>query len=359
MRYGWLGGLAFAVHPLDVESVAWISELKNTLSLPRLLGAFLFYLDYDEWRRPCALILAAALFFAALLCKTSVVMFPPTLLAYAWWQRGRIRARDIKAAAPFFVFTQALALATLWFQYHRALDATGTGFDPVGGFWPRIACAGSPVAFYFLKSVAPFNLMPIYPQWPVNPAPIRLLLVWPALGALRFWFWVRRGSSGRHALFGGGWFLLHLAPVAGFVPISSQRFTWVTDHLASVPLLGIVGLAAAGLDGAATFFGPRAQRRLEVTNLAPCGVLALASRRHAADFQAEETLWLHNPEHNPEAWMVLHNLGNINGHAGRPVAAIAFYHRALQVHPNYPEAANNRGNELSKSGRIAEAIAVY
>jgi uncharacterized membrane protein YeaQ/YmgE (transglycosylase-associated protein family) len=129
LRLAWLGGLIFAIHPVQVESVAWIAELKNTLSLPLFLLAMCAWIDYDECGKSKDYFLALGLFLAAMLCKPTMVMFPMVILVHAWWKRGRIRWNDVQASAPFFVVSLALGLATLWFlhRYTLVVDAIQMG----------------------------------------------------------------------------------------------------------------------------------------------------------------------------------------------------------------------------------------
>ena len=112
LRRAWLGGLLFAVHPVTVESVGWISELKNTLSLPPLLLAMIAYVDFDAGKRSRY---SAALFWfvVAMLCKSTVVMFPFVLLLYAWWRRGRLQPADFRAGAAFFAVALILGLVSV------------------------------------------------------------------------------------------------------------------------------------------------------------------------------------------------------------------------------------------------------
>jgi len=166
LRCAWLGALLFALHPLTVESVAWIAEFKNTVSLFLLLLAFSAFLDFDAQRRRRDYALALGFFLAAMLCKTSVVMFPTVLLLYGAWKRGRVGVKEIGASAPFFLISLGLGLVTIAFQSHRAIN----GWDiPESTFLSRFACAGLAVLFYFYKSILPIGLLPIYPQWSVNP----------------------------------------------------------------------------------------------------------------------------------------------------------------------------------------------
>jgi protein O-mannosyl-transferase len=139
LRLAWLGGLIFALHPVMVESVAWISEIKNTLSLMPFLLAVSAYLRYEEQGRRLDYLLALALFLIAMLCKTSMVMFPVVLLLYAWWKRRRIGWGDLKRSAPFFVVSLVLGLVTIWFLYQHAL---GPKPIAVGGPFSRLALAG-------------------------------------------------------------------------------------------------------------------------------------------------------------------------------------------------------------------------
>lgn len=164
----WVGGLLFAVHPLTIESVAWIAELKNTLSLPLVLLAMSAYLDYDERKRGPDYGRSLLLFAAAMLCKSSVVMFPVVILLHAWWKRGRFTREAFRASAAFFAVSLVLGLVTVWFQHHRAI---GSVEIQTGGFFSRLAAAGLSVVFYLSKCFWPVGLLPNYPRWSVDPPP--------------------------------------------------------------------------------------------------------------------------------------------------------------------------------------------
>jgi tetratricopeptide (TPR) repeat protein len=358
LRLAWLGGILFVVHPLVVESVAWIAELKNTLSLALLLGAMIAYVAYDEGglsrRRSYALSLLG--FLLALLSKSSVVMFPFVILLYSWWRRGRITRRDLGSAAPFFGLSLVLGLVTVYFQSHRALAAWTV---PVHGLAARVAVAGTSLAFYCWKGLLPFGLHPMYRQWAVEPPTPLEFLPWLAAGLILAWAWARRATWGRPVLLGFGFFLLNLVPVLGFLPMSYMHFSWVADHFAYLPLLGLIGLAVATVGAL--------WRRLESGDLGlrlgfvgVVGVVALLlayeSRSDAATFRRDDVLWTHTLERNPDAWLAHVDLGKDLFQSGRLPEAIEQFNQALAIRTDLPEAYYNRGSTFLRLGRMPEAI---
>jgi len=365
LRFAWLGGLLFVVHPLVVESVAWIAELKNTLSLAFLLPAMLAYLEFED---ACArndkikstrfgyYLLSLLLFLLAALSKSSVVMFPFALLLYAWWRRGRIGRKDWIAALPFFAVSLVLGLITVSFQQHRALASWSI---PLGGLDSRIAGAGVALAFYFWKSVLPLHLLLMYPQWSVNPPALLQFLPWLLLALLLGWFWAKRATWGRAALFGVGFFVLNLLPVLGFVSMAYMHIAWVADHFVYLPLLGLIGLGAAGAGALAD----RMDAALSGLRFGAIGALvvilgafACESRRDAKLFGDQEALWSATLQGNPGAWMAHINLGQFLGQSGRGPEALDQYSAALRIRPDLPEAYYNRGSTLEQLGRLPEAI---
>jgi hypothetical protein len=351
LKWAWLGGLVFAIHPVNVESVAWISELKNTLSLPPFLLTMCAYLDYDEHRKRTDYFLALGLFLVAMFCKTTMMMFPAVILLYVWWKRGRIGWADLKAGAPFFVASLALGLVTSRFL-HPSVDAVNI---PTGGILSRITCAGLAISFYFSKCLLPVALMPIYPRWDVTHPSAIQFLPYPILIGILIWCWTQRMTWGRHALLGLGFFLIMLAPFVCVIPMS---YTWVMDHLVYIPLIGLLGLAVAGL-GQVEKLIPRVFRPLglgAVTAAIAC--LSWQSHSYAARFANPETLWSYAVQKNPEAWPAYDNLGAALVTKGDFAAGIARYNQALQIHP-CPSVYNNLGLALIQTDRLPEAISAF
>jgi len=369
VRFAWIGGLLFAVHPMVVESVAWISELKNVLSLPLVLLAMNYYIDFDEGRdgrlaRPgCAgvssqsrtgeppvptfYLLSLLFFLAAMLAKSSVVMFPAAILLYCWWKRGRLTRADVLATVPFFVISYILGLVTVWFQQHRAIASWTL---PRENFASRLAEAGLAIGFYFKKFLFPRDLMPIYPRWSFNPFSFVAFLPWLVLGTAVALLWMKRKTYGRHALFGLGWFVLNLVPVLGFVPMSYLHVAAVADHFAYLSLVGLVGLAAAAI-------GKLGLRPIVFLILVTA--LAWQSRRYAGIFVDQETMWAYNLRLNARSPAVYLNLAYIQSHDGRLAEAAANYENAIRLDPDDPQLEDGLAGVLIDENNLAGAVPHY
>ncbi len=360
LRYAWLGGLLFAIHPALVESVAWIAELKNTLSLPLFLLSVICWLDFDEHRRRSDYLASLGLFLVALLAKPGMIMFPVVLLLYIWWKRNRITAQDLKATAPFFLLSLLIGLITLsiagWYRdYHHVLPNPphqGTALS-------RLALIGLAYAFYFSKAILPLGLIPLYPQWPVNPPTLLQFTPWPILLAVLCFLWKKQTDWSRAALLGLGFFLLMLLPFVSLDVGGFTDFTWVMDHFLYIPIIGLIGLAIAALEKAASLMSPSARLLGTLVLIFILLTLTQMSRAYARQFQNAETLWTYTIAHNPAAWVALNNLGLIKAAQGRYSEATALYEQTLRLRPNQSDVYNNLGNLAAHQNRFSEALAYY
>ena len=247
LRLAWLGGLLFAIHPVQIESVANLSELKNTLSLPPFLLAMGAWIDYEEQGRKQDYQWTLSWFLLAMLCKISMAAFPVIILVYAWWKRGRLEWSDLRSSAPFFVVSVVLGLATIWAG--RQYESVGQGHANVvelGGFLSRLAGSGLNLSFYFAQCFLPVVLTPFHPKWTVDPHQLVQFLPWPIFAAVVYGCWRRRDTWGKHALLGISFFVLNLVPFLGFNQVSYMSVMWVFDHLLYIPILGLIGLVVAG-----------------------------------------------------------------------------------------------------------------
>ncbi|HTZ20476.1 MAG TPA: hypothetical protein VMC06_06310, partial [Opitutaceae bacterium] len=236
----WVAGLLFALHPVHVESVAWITEQKNTLSLACYLAAALVYLRFDMSRRPRSYLIALALFVCSMWCKTVTATLPAALLVVFWWKRGRLGwRRDVWPLMPWLILGAALGLFSSWVE-HAYVGARGTAFELslVG----RTLVAGRAVWFYAGQLVWPFGLNFIYPRWTVDAAvwwqwlfPLGVLAVGAVLWALRR---RTRAPLATYLFFVGSLF-----PVLGFVNLFGSLYSWVWDHWQYLADLGPLALA--------------------------------------------------------------------------------------------------------------------
>ncbi len=352
----WLAALLFAVHPVNVSTVAQISEQKNTLSMLFCAVAVLLYLRFDEgggWRWYGWSLVA---FLLALLSKTAVVMLPVVLLGCVWWLHGRLRSKDWRRTAPFFTLSVLLGLTTLWFQYHRALN--GQDVRP-GGLFTRVAVAGVAPWFYLSKAVLPLDLCLIYRQWYPETWGWSGWLPGIALAGGFALLWWKRNGWGRPLLFGFGYFVVMLFPVLGFFDQGFYGYSMVADHWQYYSIAGVTALAAAGTVAASSRLHRGPQRLVGLVAGIVVIALGALSWQHCLVFHNQETLFRDNLVHNPLAWVAHYNLGLALVNAGRTPEAAAHFQEALRLLPDYPEAHNNLGLILANAGRIQEAIGHY
>ena len=350
---GWLAAVLFTVHPVCAASVAWVSELKNTLSLPFYLLSILWFLASEalpgQGRKAKVVrcyLLSLGAFLLALLSKTSTVMLPFVLLGCVWWQRGRVTLRDLWRASPFFALALAFGLMSVWHQVHGAMAG---GTVQTENVWARLAGAGMALWFYLGKALLPVHLSMIYPTWTINPAAPAAylpLLLWCALLVLCGWF---RRTWGRHALFGLGCFTVNLLPLLGFLDMYFLALSRVSDHFDYLPLTAIVAMGAAAL-----CLLPSALY-LRLVGGAVVLALSLLTAQRAQVFATEEALWQDTLAKNPAAWIAHANLGWILADQRKYDDAVTHLEASLQLNPNNAQAHCNLGRVLSLEGKFAEA----
>jgi protein O-mannosyl-transferase len=361
VRMAWLGGLLFAVHPANVESVAWMVELKNTLSLPPFLLAMCAWIDYEERKERRDYLLALGLFLVAMLCKITMAPFPMVILLYAWWKRGRIGWSDVKASAPFLVISVLLIEATLGVGrlYGQGIQQGPSEYLPFGGWLTRITLTGLSIAFYFANCLVPVQLEMIHPAWVVDPPSPLQFLPWLALLAIIAWLWAKRKSWGRHAFLGLSFFLINLVPYLAFGVTYFPRDSWVMNHFLYIPMIGLIGVAVAAI-GSVQQRVPKAGRLACTAGITMAVVLlAYGAHAYAAAFTNEETLWSYNLERNPDSSLAEHSLGSYYLGKNRFPEAIAHFREAIRLKPDFDLAYYNLGYVLEKTGHPEEAQELY
>lgn len=359
LRGAWLAGALFALHPVAVESVAWISEQKNTLSTLLALAALHAYLGFDADRRPSRYALATGLFVCALLCKSITATLVPIIWVLAWWQRGRLEVRrDVLPLLPWTAIGAVLGLFTVWYERVYA-HAQGASFDL--SLMQRTLLAGRAVVFYLESLAWPANLLFIYPRKvPDAGAGWPYLYPGAVLAAGLLLAWLARRRRGPLAVFLV--YLLALGPVLGFLNINWFNFSFVADHFQYLAGPAIFIGAAAGLS---ELHGriPAASMRAALAAVTVVVVVILGGLtwRRSGDFRDAETLYRRTLASNPEAWYLQNDLGALLlNRAGGVPEAIDHLLAALTLKPDYPQAYVNLGRAFSRvPGRMPDAAKAF
>jgi tetratricopeptide (TPR) repeat protein len=351
----WLAALLLAVHPVCVESVAWISEQKNTLSLVFYLLAALAYLEFADRRSRTAYGWALAFFLLALGTKSVTATLPAALLVVLWWKNGRLDwRRDGVPLVPWLVAAAGAGLLTIWVE-RRLIGAEGGAFDLSTG--QRFLLAGRIVWFYLGKLGWPADLMFIYPRWDVPAAAAGWYGWGGGVLAVTAGLWLIRQRF-RGPLAGWLFFVGTLFPALGFLNVYPFQFSYVADHFQYLASLGIIATAAAGIALALARASPRARASGRMSCALFVAGLAVMSNLQSRVYRDSETLYRTTLERNPACWMAHINLAAelVKSPAGVP-EALLHYEQALRIRPDNAEAHNNLANELVKlPGRTPEAL---
>jgi tetratricopeptide (TPR) repeat protein len=348
-----LAAAIFALHPVQAESVAWITEQKNTLSGVFYLGAMLAYLRFDQTRKTSWYLGALGLFSLGMLCKTVIATLPGAMLVIFWWQRGRLSWKnDVLPLAPFLLLGAGGGMVTAaWELKNNGCDGPEFIFTPA----ERLLLAGRSVCFQFSKLVWPAQLTFIYPRWSLNAHawwqylfPLAVATVLVALWAVRRWT--------RAPLAAALFFVGTLFPVLGFFNLFTFRYSFVADHYQYLACLGIIALASAAAVSLVERWRGWGKLAAYGLCLAMLTTLAGLSFRQSEMYADAQTLYRAIVTRNPDCWMAHSNLGALLANSGKLDEAIVHYKRALEIKPDYAEASYNLGNALADRGEIDEAI---
>lgn len=382
----------FALHPVNVESVAWITERKNVLSGLFYLLSLLVYLRYcgldaeappavspaapapveraepddadaaaepepkdyelalpaEPWKLYA---LALLLFALALFSKTVTATLPAAILVIMWWKRGRIRLKeDVLPLAPFFAIGLALSVFTGWME-RNVVGAIGADWDYT--VVQRLLIAGQAVWFYLGKLFAPLGLSFMYEKWTVNAASglawLAVLGVLATLAAAATVTRFCRGPLTVLLLFGGT-----LLPALSFVNFLPMRYSLVANHFVYLPAIAVIAGACAlatkalGRGGLGTAVGG-----------VVCVVLGVLTFRHAVIYQGPETIWRDTIARSPGSWMAHNNLGELLLRKGELDEAQRLLNRTLELRPHHVEAPLNLGRIALKRGDRAAAERLF
>ncbi|HEX9639991.1 MAG TPA: tetratricopeptide repeat protein, partial [Candidatus Krumholzibacteria bacterium] len=358
----YLTALVFAVHPIHVESVAWISERKNVLSGTCYLAALLCFSRYAGLGGHRAsgtgdrrlYWVAWVAFLGALFSKTVTSSLPLVILLICWWQR-RSAWRWVVELVPFFAVGAVLGLHTATLEkYHVG----ASGPEWALSFLQRTLIAGRVFWFYLEKLLWPADLSFVYPRWQID-ASQPLAYLYPAATVAVVWLlWMFRGSFGRGPLTSALFYIVTLAPASGFFDVYPMQFSFVADHFQYLASLGpsaiLCCLLVRGMSVTA-----QARRVAVAFGAALLSALAIATWQRAVVFQDEERLWRHALAVNPDAWMAANNLGGLLLRKGRAGEAVPWLERSTASAPRRTDSHNNLGLALMRAGDSERAIVVY
>jgi protein O-mannosyl-transferase len=387
----FLAAMLFALHPVNAESVAWISSLKNGMAMLFLLLSIVWYLKCDMPVASAAAPQAEAIgrlattatpesarhrcstgrcllpagrclfwygmsltaFVLTMLSKGSAIVLPGLLLGILWWRRPLTRADFVRLTTFFFVAI-ILAGVNVWFQTH--------GKDIVirnASFTERLLDAGGVIWFYVYKTVLPVDLSFIYPQWRTEIGAAQWWLPLLAAIVVTVALWWFRGGWSRPLFFAWGFFCVSLVPVMGFTDVGFMKYSLVADHYQHIAMIGLIALVAAGWH----VWHKRSQSATRKATVA-VAVALIAAFSFLTWRQSE---LYHDPIHlyqatltkNPDCWVVHSNLAFALADAGLLKDATEQFRQTLHLRPDFADGYNDLGLTLATAGQIAEAVENY
>jgi tetratricopeptide (TPR) repeat protein len=355
----WLGAMLFALHPVQVESVAWITELKNLLMCSFFLVALLSWVAFtnnsakESWK----LYALALLFYVLALCaKTTACTLPAALILVLWLKRLPLTSQRLLQIVPFIFLGCAMGLLTVWWErFHQHTQGDVFSIGPLH----RILIAVRAIWFYLGKLLWPTKLIFSYPRWEislVDPAAYGWLFLTAIVAAA---IWRCRELLGRVVISSLLFFIITLSPVLGFIMLYTFRYTFVADHYQYVACIGPLALLAGALDKALTFLGGRTSMLKGIVYCLLLTTLGTLTSLQCFQYKNLETLWRATVSLNPASWMAHENLGNALSQEGKISEAIMEYRRDLDLKPDSAEGHNDLGAALMKEGKLDEAIFHY
>lgn len=360
----WLAAAIFALHPVHTESVAWITQRKNVLSLLFYLCSALAYLQYalESWKKTDKdnsekfYILSLILFLCSLSSKTVTCTFPAALLVVLWWKRGTIRRKDLIDLSLFFILGLVCGLyIILWERGHQGTGKIDFGLNLI----ERMLIASRALWFYLGKLIWPVGLAFNYPLWKINasnPFQYSWLLACLIVG----WILLRwRDKLGRGPIAAIVFFVVTLSPMLGFISLYTFIYTYVTDHYQYVASIGPITLIVA----ASYRLIDRLDRwKKGTTMFAAVSVLMTLGTltwHQSHIYKDLETLWRDTIQKNPNSYLAQNNLGIVLAKQGKFDESISHFRKALPLKPYQHSVYKNLGMAFFRQGKFEEAIGEF
>lgn len=351
----WFAGAVFALHPVHVESVAWVTELKNLLSLLFSLASLWAWLRFLESGKGASSYLygcSLLLYLPALLSKATACTLPAAQLLLVWLRGERVGVRRIAQVLGFVALGGAMGLvAIFWEATHQGTLGERFSLSPL----EALLVASRASWFYLSKLLWPTQLTFSYPKFEIDVSdPFHYGWLLAGL-ALLYALWRARERIGRGPLVAMLFFVATLSPLLGFIPLFTFWYTYVADHYQYVASLGPIALfAGIAVPWARGHLGPNLAALLALLVL---GVLGALSFEQSRIYESRETLWRDTIAKHPGSWMAYTNLGRFLLNEERFEESLVAYRGALALRPETFRAHVGMARARLRLGARALALA--
>ncbi|MBU0676910.1 MAG: tetratricopeptide repeat protein [Verrucomicrobia bacterium] len=341
--------LLFAVHPLRVESVVWVSQRKDVLYLFFYLAALLTYLRYAEKGERTAYVTALLLFGASLLSKQLAVSFPLILVALDYFIFNRRGKRLWVDKVPFLMLSAILTITAVIGQHRKTALNTGPEFTVPH----RILLAGRSFVFYLEKTFMPVNLSALYP-YPDSVLPVTLPYLPFAIVLLGLLLWAARRD--RYRKFAVAFFLITILPILNLIPAGAQMRADRFIYLPSIGLALLIALLIKDLLSRASPASHPGTKLMVGLTCVMVVVLVPVTYLRATVWENSETLWRDVLKNRPDSLIAWNNLSTYLLEHGRYEEALEGFDRADSIVPDLVDTLANRGLTKMRLGRFEDAV---
>ncbi|MFH0826058.1 MAG: tetratricopeptide repeat protein, partial [Pseudomonadota bacterium] len=354
-RAAFLGTLIFVAHPVQVGTVAWVTERKNVLCLLFYLSSFLVFLRYLARPRSVHLVLIPLLLLAALLTKPQAVTLPAVMIAWlVLVNRGSARPGPLAAVVgTVFLIACAFGLFVL------KTEVSYPGQMPSWEYRPLIS-AGA-IWFYAKQFLFPYELVIIYPKWNVTGHVWAFAGLFAGLAAAAALILRYRKRIDRLVLFGGSFAVINILPVSGLIPFGYMTHSFVADHFMYFPMVGITLMVARGLEHVIEKLGPRRVYGTLLFMILAVWISALTVRAHRQVLLWGDPVafWEATLKANDKATGAYINYGRFCFNRGQYGKALSLFQRASALAPSFDVPYNNMGDVYRASGDLEKAEEMY
>jgi tetratricopeptide (TPR) repeat protein len=358
----WLAAAIFALHPVHVESVAWITERKNVLVAFFSLLCLLAWVRFADRSHKAQLawpayILSLVLYVLALFSKTTACMLPAALVLLLWLKHIPIDSKRWWQITPYVLLGLAMGMLTVWWETEHL--GTSLAPDVRMSMVAKLLVASRALWFYVGKLFWPVNLAFSYPCWEIDamdPLQYRWLL---GCLVVAYCMWRWRDKVGRDCLTAVAFFAVTLFPMLGFFSLYTFVYTYVADHYQYVASIGPIALFAAATCRIVNRFNKPGRSVATVIAVLVLITLGTLTWRQCHIYKDLETLWRDTLKKNPDSWLANNNYGEILHKRGQIDQAIEHYRTALRVKPDYWQTHFGMGTAMFQLRQFDNAISHF